>query len=89
MDHILIISVIVGCILLLLVMGTSLKPVRFIGSLFAKVAIGALFLFGLNVIGAQVNFHIPINVITACISGLLGIPGVAALVIIQLFVFPH
>ncbi|WP_379971510.1 pro-sigmaK processing inhibitor BofA family protein [Ectobacillus sp. sgz5001026] len=89
MDHILIISVIVGCILLLLVMGASLKPIRFIGSLFVKVAVGALFLFGLNVIGAQVNFHIPINFMTACISGLLGIPGVAALVIIKLFVLPH
>lgn len=87
MNHILIISSIVGCIILLLVMG--LKPIRFIGSMFVKIAIGALLLFALNVIGAQINFHIPINLITASVSGLLGIPGIAALAIIQLFVLPH
>ncbi|MCU9615361.1 pro-sigmaK processing inhibitor BofA family protein [Caldibacillus lycopersici] len=86
MDPILVISIIGGLIILLLIFGTPLKPLRFIGQGIIKIVIGALFLFFLNVIGSNFGIHVPINFITATISGLLGLPGVAALTVIQLWI---
>ncbi|ANB57167.1 sigma-K factor-processing regulatory protein BofA [Anoxybacillus sp. B7M1] len=73
-------------IVLLLFVGTPLKPIRFFGYGAIKLMIGALFLFVLNAIGTSFNIHVPINLLTSFISGFLGIPGVAALVIIQKYI---
>jgi inhibitor of the pro-sigma K processing machinery len=51
-----------------------------------KVVIGALFLFFINAFGTSMGLHIPINLTTAGISGLLGLPGVAALIIIKMVI---
>lgn len=72
-----------GLIGLLLILGAPIKPVRIVGSALVKVMIGALGLFIINSIGTLMGFHIPINLITACISGFLGIPGMAALIAID------
>ncbi|KXG44813.1 pro-sigmaK processing inhibitor BofA family protein [Tepidibacillus infernus] len=48
-----------------------------------RVAIGALLIFLFNLIGQLIAFQIPLNPITAVISGVLGIPGVLALAIIK------
>ncbi|WP_269758133.1 pro-sigmaK processing inhibitor BofA family protein [Thalassobacillus sp. C254] len=50
--------------------------------------IGALALFFLNVFGSAVGYHIPLNLFTVSISGLLGIPGVALLVVVDLLILP-
>ena len=42
----------------------------------------------MNVAGTYFDFHIPINMGTATVSSLLGVPGVAALVIIKLYIMP-
>ncbi|WP_338066545.1 pro-sigmaK processing inhibitor BofA family protein [Pueribacillus theae] len=78
-----VISLFAGFIILLLLMGVSIKPLRFLGLGIVKIMIGALFLFFLNVVGVQLNIHIPINIATAAVSGFLGIPGVAALIAID------
>lgn len=39
----------------------------------------------LSLIGIDVNFSLPINPISALIAGFFGIPGVAVLIIIYLF----
>ncbi|GGH88793.1 pro-sigmaK processing inhibitor BofA family protein [Pullulanibacillus pueri] len=83
MNPVIIVSIIVGVIVLLLLFGTSFKPIRFIGQACIKLVIGALFLFLLNTFGSALSIHIPINTITTVISGFLGIPGVAAMVIIK------
>ncbi|WP_345241461.1 pro-sigmaK processing inhibitor BofA family protein [Pontibacillus salipaludis] len=70
----------------LLFAGAPLKPLRFLGSGAIKVVIGVLFLFFFNVFGASMGIHIPINVFTAFVSGFLGLPGLASLAAIQLFV---
>ncbi|ANB59963.1 pro-sigmaK processing inhibitor BofA family protein [Anoxybacteroides amylolyticum] len=72
-------------IVILLLIGTPLKPVRFIGYGAIKLIIGALLLFTLNAIGSSF-IHIPINLFTSSVSGFLGIPGVLALVIIQKYI---
>jgi inhibitor of the pro-sigma K processing machinery len=71
-------------VLLLLAGGTGVF--RFIGQGLIKVAIGALILFFVNAFGGQLDIHVPINLLTAGISGFLGVFGVGALVIINLFI---
>jgi inhibitor of the pro-sigma K processing machinery len=51
-----------------------------------KVMIGALFLFFLNAFGSQYGIHVPINLATSSISGILGIPGVVGLTVIQMWI---
>ncbi|WP_080843591.1 pro-sigmaK processing inhibitor BofA family protein [Cytobacillus gottheilii] len=86
MDPIMVISVLGGLILLILLMGAPMRPVRFIGQGFVKLLIGALFLFFLNAFGNQFGIHVPINLVTSAISGFLGIPGLFSLVAIQTWV---
>ncbi|WP_404446750.1 pro-sigmaK processing inhibitor BofA family protein [Sutcliffiella horikoshii] len=86
MEPLLVIGLICGLILLVLLVGTPIKPLRVAGQALIKVMIGALFLFFLNVFGNSMGIHVPINPATAAVSGLLGIPGVISLVIIQMYI---
>ncbi|RXJ01134.1 pro-sigmaK processing inhibitor BofA [Anaerobacillus alkaliphilus] len=86
MDPIIVVTILGGIIFLLLVLGAPIKPLRFIGQGMIRLIIGALFLFFLNAFGSVFDYHIPINLATASVSGFLGIPGLIALVIIDLFV---
>jgi inhibitor of the pro-sigma K processing machinery len=83
LDPILVFSVLGGLILILLFVGTPIRPLRWIGQLFIKIVIGALLLFFVNAFGTSFDLHIPINFITSSVSGILGIPGLAALIIIK------
>jgi inhibitor of the pro-sigma K processing machinery len=86
LNPVIVISVIVVLILSLLAAGKLGKPFRWVGQLFIKFIIGAVFLFFLNSVGSHYGIHVPINLITTAISGLLGIPGVIGLTIIQTWV---
>ncbi|MCA1032977.1 pro-sigmaK processing inhibitor BofA family protein [Bacillus timonensis] len=86
MEPIVVISVLAGLILLLLLVGAPLKPIRFIGQGLVKIMIGALLLFFLNAFGQTFGLHVPINLVTSAVSGFLGLPGLGALVVIQLMI---
>ena len=86
MNSVVVISVAAGLILLLLLFGTSIKPVRFVGKLVVKILIGGILLFFLNTLGTSFDIHVPINAITTVVAGILGIPGIAALVVIKMFI---
>jgi inhibitor of the pro-sigma K processing machinery len=73
-------------LLLWIAFKTNVKPLKFLGNIVIKGAIGALFLFLLNLFGNQYSLHVPINLATSFIAGLLGIPGVCALAAIQLWI---
>ncbi|WP_170005877.1 pro-sigmaK processing inhibitor BofA family protein [Bacillus fonticola] len=88
MEPVWVVSIIVGVIVLLLFWGVSFRPLRFIGLGVMKICIGALFLFLVNTVGGQFDLHVPINLVTATVSGILGIPGVAALIAIDMWVLP-
>ena len=81
-----VISVIVGLIIILLFVGSPVKPMKFIGQATVKLGIGILFLFFFNVFGGMFGLHIPINLFTAVVSGFLGLFGLASLVAIHLFI---
>lgn len=83
LDSVVIISLVACLIVMLLLFGAPMKPLRLIGQGLIKLMIGALLLFFLNVIGGHFSVHIPINLVTVSVSGFLGIPGLAALVAID------
>ncbi|KKE77564.1 pro-sigmaK processing inhibitor BofA family protein [Oceanobacillus caeni] len=86
MSSTLIITIMVALIVLLLLVGAPIKPMRFIGQATVKIGIGILFLFFVNVFGGAIGLHIPINMYTAIVAGFLGLFGVASLTAIHLFI---
>ncbi|AIE58552.1 pro-sigmaK processing inhibitor BofA family protein [Bacillus methanolicus] len=86
MEPIVVISVLGALLILLLFAGAPVKPVRFVGQIFIKVLIGALLLFFLNAFGNHFGIYVPINLATSVVSGILGIPGLCALVVIQTWI---
>ncbi|UNP76607.1 pro-sigmaK processing inhibitor BofA family protein [Bacillus nitratireducens] len=89
MNSTIIIVGILSLVFIFLVFGVSSKPIRFIGKALFHATLGIALLFGVNVAGSYFDFHIPINIGTATVSSLLGVPGVAALVIIKLYIMPR
>ncbi|SHN32742.1 inhibitor of the pro-sigma K processing machinery [Gracilibacillus kekensis] len=82
--------IIAGILLLiavLLIRGIPVNVVKSSGQIVMKVTIGILFLFFFNLFGASFGLHIPINFFTAIIVGLLGIPGIACLTALHVFIF--
>lgn len=43
--------------------------------------VGGVILVMINFVGATINISLPVNIITAAITGVLGIPGILALLI--------
>ncbi len=86
MNPIFVVTILGGIIFLLLFLGAPIKPLRIIGQGIIKLLIGALFLFFLNAFGSLFDYHLPINMVTSSVSGLLGIPGIIALVAIDLLI---
>ncbi|HDR8053670.1 TPA: pro-sigmaK processing inhibitor BofA family protein [Bacillus cereus] len=89
MNPTIIIVGILTLVFIFLVFGVASKPLRFIGKVIFHITLGIALLFIVNVVGTYFDFHIPINMGTAAITSLLGLPGVAALVIIKLYIMPR
>ncbi|GAF23859.1 MULTISPECIES: pro-sigmaK processing inhibitor BofA family protein [Shouchella] len=70
-------------VILLLLVGASVKPFRFIGRLGVKFIIAALFLFLFNSLTTMTGLFVPINLTTTAVVALLGLPGMALLVAVQ------
>lgn len=87
MSPTIVVIIMLAIIVLLLTIGAPVKPMKLIGQGSVKLVIGVLLLFFVNVFGANFGIHVPINLFTALISGLLGIFGIASLVAIHVFVF--
>ncbi|MFZ3591687.1 pro-sigmaK processing inhibitor BofA family protein [Bacillus sp. DJP31] len=86
MEPTIVLSILGGIIILLLLVGAPIRPMRWIGQGLIKIIIGALLLFFLNALGTTFNLHVPINLVTSTVSGFLGIPGLLALVVIQKYI---
>ena len=79
--------VIVGIILFIFMISqTSFKPVRWVFYGLFKLALGGILLFVFNSIAGYYDFTIPINPVTAALSGFLGLPGLVSLVVIKAFI---
>lgn len=58
-----------------------LIPIKVLLKLVVNSVVGGAFLVLLNIAGSASGIVMPVNIITAVIAGLLGLPGVAGLVI--------
>ncbi len=77
--------VFIGAVLALLIIVRFLSwPIRKIIKLFMNIALGVLLLLVANWIGGSFSFHIAINWISALVVGILGLPGVIVLAILEL-----
>ena len=59
-------------------------PMKLAAKLFIHALMGFVFLFIFNFVGAWVDLNIPVTWLNAVITGVLGVPGVVLLLILQL-----
>jgi inhibitor of the pro-sigma K processing machinery len=78
--------VVIGFLVVVAASKSVTRPIRWIGLLALQLVIGGVMLFFVNLVGEVAHFHIPINPVTALLAGLLRLPGVAAMLIIKLWV---
>lgn len=58
-----------------------LAPARLLVKLLLNAVLGGAALLLLNWVTAGFSFHLPVNVITAAVTGFLGVPGVVLLIL--------
>lgn len=71
-------------ILLMVLAQSAIKPLKWIWMIALNVVVGALGLYFINLIGGLFQFHLPINPVTAVVTGMLGVPGVVCLALVKL-----
>lgn len=74
----------VGISLLGLLLKILKKPLKLIWKLFIHAIMGFVFLFIFNFLAGFVDLSIPVTWLNAIITGVMGIPGVILLLILQL-----
>ncbi|MFD2170751.1 pro-sigmaK processing inhibitor BofA family protein [Tumebacillus lipolyticus] len=81
-----VIGMLVGSVVLIYMVATFLRePGPAIIGLLRGLIVGVVALVVINLIGASFGFHIAINPFTAATTAVLGLPGVAALVVINIW----
>ena len=69
------IIVYLACIVFLFIIGKFfILPLKSIFKLIANSIIGGILIFVINLIGGMFGFHIGLNIVTALVTGILGIP---------------
>ena len=72
-----------GIILLYICIKVLFVPLKYMGKLIINAVVGGAALWVLNVFGGVLGIQIGINIVTALAVGLLGIPGVLLLLVLQ------
>lgn len=76
-----------ACICFLFIFGKIfILPLKTILKIILNSILGGALIAIINFIGGMFNFHIGLNIITAIIIGLLGLPGTILLIILKLFI---
>lgn len=77
----------VACIIGIIIIGKIfIVPIKIIFKLIINSILGVILLYVINMIGTMWGLHIGINLITALIVGILGIPGAILLLILSIFI---
>ena len=76
---------ILGLMIIFVLARISLKPIKFILKIVLNSIVGGLLIFLINVIGGIWGISIGINAVTAVAVGILGIPAVIVMLILQVF----
>lgn len=72
-----------GIMMLFLLAKLLLIPIKIVWKLAVNAVVGGITLLLINFIGGFFGLYIPINIITALITGILGVPGVIMILILQ------
>lgn len=81
------IIIFLACICFLFIIGRIfIIPIRWMFKLIFNSILGALLIFAINLIGGIWEFHIGLNLLTAIMVGILGIPGAICLIVISLLI---
>ena len=80
MQYVIFVLAIIALIVIAKILSWPLKKIL---KLLINVAIGILMIIVVNIFGESINLHIPFNIVTALISGTLGIPGVICLIVLH------
>lgn len=75
--------IIIIAILVLVVFIILKKPIKIVLKLLLNTVVGFIALFALNWLGSFVGITVAINWLNAVIVGVLGVPGVALLLLLQ------
>lgn len=86
-DTMSIIAYVVGLILIYVCCWIFIRPLKWLFKLLFNGVLGGLILVAINFIGGFAGLHITINPLSALITGLLGVPGVVLIIILQ-FILP-
>ena len=63
-----------------------MKPLKFIFRILINLSFGGVMIWAINSVGGILGVKLGLNVLTSCIAGYMGIPGVALLYIVKIFV---
>ena len=78
------IIVYIACIIFLFLIGKFLVlPLKSIAKVIGNSILGGVLIFIINAIGSIWGFHIGLNIGTAIVTGILGIPGVVLLIFLK------
>lgn len=76
-----------GVLLVYVIARALVLPLKLTLQLLANALVGVILLALFNLIGGQWDYHVPLNPVTAVLAGMLGIPGVALLVVLKYWLF--
>ena len=79
------IGFLVGLLILFLVVKIFAWPIKILLKLIINGILGGILLWLVNLVGGGFGLYIGINIVTALIAGILGIPGVLFLIIFTMF----
>jgi inhibitor of the pro-sigma K processing machinery len=79
------VSILIPLLLLMLLLKLLVLPIRWFWKLSINSACGFLCLWLLNSAAAFTGVYFPVNAVTVVIAGFLGLPGIGALALVQLF----
>lgn len=74
----------VGAVLLLIALILLARPIKWALKLMVNSALGCIGLIAFNLIGGLTGLYIGVNIATAVTVGILGLPGVAMILLLQL-----
>ena len=79
--------VFISCICMIFIIGKIfIVPIKGIFKLMFNSVIGGILIWIINLVGGMWNFHIGLNIYTAILVGLLGVPGAMFLVFVKLLI---
>ena len=80
-----ILAFILGLLIIFVSAKIFFAPLKFILKLIANSVIGAIILYLINLLQPILNIYIGVNPVSALTVGILGVPGLCLLLLLQIF----